>query len=678
MRASGIAAFTRPARTVNPSLAWLVAALTLAAAPHWARTPLWIPVIYLALAAWRLSAPRAVPALKQARTWAAVLLNLVLGVGILAGVYASYGTLTGRDAGVSLLILLAAMKLIELRFERDFYVAIFIGLFLLLTNFFYVQSILSALYMGAAAVVFVAALISCNDERCVLNGARRLRLACALLAQALPLMLILFILFPRVAGPLWGLPRDARSGSTGLDDEMAPGAISDLTLSDEVAFRVEFNGAIPPRSELYWRGPVLWFTDGVKWIQDRPRDAEPQFTVQGEPVDYTVTLEPTERNWLFALELPATPPRQGMFSHDMQIRTRAAVQNRLRYTLVSYPDHSLFTSDPAELLRALQLPAGKHLRAASLALGWRGEGLNDAQIVKRALTFFSQEKFFYTLNPPLLLADTIDQFLFETRRGFCEHYAAAFVVLMRAAGIPARVVTGYQGGALNPIGQYLIVRQRDAHAWAEVWLGKEGWVRIDPTAAVAPSRIENGIESALSGSLLDVPLGLEDNVFARTLWEQYRFTWDAVNNRWNQWVLGYDRNRQSLFLARLGLEGIDTPGLVFGLTFAALAMLLAVAAWLFRSGSQETDEARRLYDRFCNRLARFGVARHASEGPEDFARRAGNRLPPQAEAIRAITALYVAARYASRGDVMGALREAVRAFRPTAPRMGGLPGIRSA
>lgn len=648
----------------NPPIAWLAAAITLAAAPHLMRTPLWIPVIYLALALWRLSIPYTGPAQRRGQRFSMPIVNLLVGAGILAGVSASYGTLAGRDAGVALLILLAAMKLMEIRHERDFYIAVSIGLFLLLTNFFYIQSILSAAYLAASVVVFVAALISFNDERRVLNSARRLRLAGSMLLQALPLMLILFLLFPRVVGPLWGLPKDARSGTTGLDDEMTPGAISDLTLSDEVAFRVEFAGEIPPRSALYWRGPVLWFTDGVKWIPDRLRRADPDFSVRGRPVDYAVTLEPTERYWLFGLELPAKPPPQGIFSHDLQIRTRAPVQNRVRYVLSSYPDYTLSVSSEVELVRARQLPPGKHLRSVALAKGWREEGLDDARVINRALNMFNENEFYYTLTPPLLLEDTVDQFLFETRQGFCEHYAAAFVILMRAAGIPARVVTGYQGGALNPIGNYLVVRQRDAHAWAEVWLGEPGWVRIDPTAAVAPSRIMEGIETALPESLIDVPLVLQDNALARDLWQRFQYTWDALNNRWNQWVLGYDRNRQSLFLTRIGLGWLDLQGLLLGLTCAAAAMLLAVAAWLFQTGARDTDEARRLYDRFCDRLARSGTARRASEGPRDFAIRASRRLQPLAATIHEITDLYVAVRYAGRRGETTALRQAVRTFHP--------------
>ncbi|MGH8630185.1 MAG: transglutaminase TgpA family protein, partial [Burkholderiales bacterium] len=523
---------------------------------------------------------------------------------------------------------------------------------------------LSAIYLALCVVAFLSAFISLNDERHRLGGARRLRLAATMLAQAVPLMLLLFVLFPRVTGPLWGLPKDARSGLVGLDDEMTPGAISELTLSDAVAFRVEFTGAMPDHPLLYWRGPVLWYTDGVKWVPDRFRTEGPRVQTRGQPVEYTVTLEPTERNWLFGLELPAEAPQRGALSHDMQIRTRVPVRDRQRYTLTSYPDYSLYASHHTELINALQLPPGRHPRAVTLARDWRDEGLNDLQVIKRALEMFNKQAFYYTLSPPRLLEDTVDQFLFETRQGFCEHYAAAFVILMRAAGVPARVVTGYQGGAVNPIGNYLIVRQRDAHAWAEVWIGEKGWIRIDPTAAVAPSRIMQGIEEALPGSLIDIPLGLQDNAIARGIWEQASNTWDALNNRWNQWVLGYDRNRQSLLLSRLGLGALDHPDLIITLTITFGVILMIIAIGLFRGNIQVGDEARRLHDQFCRKLARRGLVRRSSEGPEDFARRAALRLPGSAAAMRSVTELYVSVRYAGRREQLAALRQAVAEFRP--------------
>jgi transglutaminase-like putative cysteine protease len=651
----------------SPVLPWLTAALTLAAAPHALRVPFWIPIVYVALTAYRLARTETPGTRRTGLVGTVVsgIFKLLVGACIVGGVFASYGTLTGRDAGVALLVLLAAMKLVEMRRPRDYYVAIFIGLFLLLTNFFYAQSILMALYTAATVIVFIAALTSFNDERGVLAPPARLRLAGTLFAQSVPLMLVLFLLFPRVAGPLWGLPKDVRGALSGLDDQMTPGAISELSLSDAVAFRVEFEGEPPKRSQLYWRGPVLWFTDGVKWVQDSRRPASlPEVAPRGRPLRYTITLEPTEKHWLFALELPVQPPTSAYFTHDMQIRSRSPLTNRLRYSLASHPEFTLGSSGYEELIRALQLPPGRHRRAVETGAGWREEGLPDRAIVERALSMFREQEFYYTLTPPRLLEDAVDQFLFETRQGFCEHYAASFVVLMRAAGLPARVVTGYQGGTLNPVGGYFIVRQRDAHAWTEVWLSDAGWVRVDPTAAVAPSRIMQGIETALPDTIIDIPSVLQDNAIARDLWERFGFTWDAINNRWNQWVLGYDRNRQSLVLRRLGLGWLDDEGLLLGLSIAAGGVLVLVAWALFRGGRRETDEARRAWERFCRRLARRGLDRTASEGPEHFARRAGRRFPRDAEAIGEVARLYIAVRYAGEPQKLDEFKSAVRTFRP--------------
>jgi transglutaminase-like putative cysteine protease len=653
----------------DPPLLWLLSALSLAAAPHIVRLPVWVPVVFLWLALLRLSVPLSTgrhggPDRLKA---ASASLKLLIGAGIVAGVYASYGTLIGRDAGVALLILLAGMKLVEIRHGRDYYVATFIGLFLLLTNFFYVQSIPIAVHTLLCVTAFLAALIGFNDDGRILRTGAGIRLAATILLQALPLMLILFLLFPRVPGPLWGLPKDVRAARSGLDDQMTPGAISQLALSDAVAFRVEFDGALPARADRYWRGPVLWFTDGFKWLPDRQPPAAPPLQTRGVPVSYTVTMEPTRKEWLFALELPAKPPPQAEFTHDMQIHGRGQVESRTRYTLVSYPDYTLGASSHAELTRALQLPPGRHSRAAALSADWRADGLNDREIVDRALRMFSEQEFYYTLAPPLLARDPVDEFLFETRRGFCEHFAASFVVLMRAAGIPARVVTGYQGGTLNPIGNYLIVRQHDAHAWTEVWLDEDGWRRFDPTAAVAPGRILDGLENALPGAIVSVPLGLADNEIARGVWERMRNTWDAVNNQWNQWVLGYDQRRQSLFLQRIGLGRLGRAGLMAGLTLAAAAALIAVSMWLFRGRSRERDQAKRLYDRFCRRLARSGLPRRPGEGPLDYVRRAARRFPASAGTIEIIGKLYIAVRYGDLSERLPELRDRVRAFRMAVP-----------
>ena len=265
----------------NPAIVSLTLATLVAALPHFLRVPIWVAVMLMALLVWRLSLP---PPGRAGQRPPNGLLRLGLGIAIVSGVFTSYGTLTGRDAGVALLMLLAGMKLVEMRHRRDQFVAGFIGLFLLLTDFFYIQSLLSAFYLAASVILFLNAFISFNDARQNPFSAVRLRLACAMLLQAIPLMLVLFVLFPRVNGPLWGLPRDVRAGSSGLDDQMAPGSISHLTLSDEVSFRVEFDGPLPPRADLYWRGPVLWFTDGFRWVPDRVRQSSTRIGTRGQPV----------------------------------------------------------------------------------------------------------------------------------------------------------------------------------------------------------------------------------------------------------------------------------------------------------------------------------------------------------------------------------------------------------
>ena len=375
------------------------------------------------------------------------------------------------------------MKIIEIKQVRDYYIANFIGLFLIMTNFFYAQSILTAAYMLLVVIVISSSLISLNDRDNVLKTSRRLYLSGSMLMQSLPLMIVIFILFPRVSGPLWGLPKDAHSGLSGISDEMSPGTISRLTLSDEIAFRVEFDGQVPENSALYWRGPVLWHTDGVKWVGKKSHQVSTTLTTKGKPVTYTVTLEATDKKWLYGLEIPVSAPENSYLSDDLQLKTKTPVRSRIQYKLTSFTEYSIGANSHVELIQALQLPQGRHKMAIALGSSWRESGLDDIEIVNRALQMFNQEKFYYTLAPPLLPYDTVDQFLFETRQGFCEHYASSFVILMRAAGIPARVVTGYQGGAINPVGNYLVVRQRDAHAWTEVWLEKSGWSRIDPPIA---------------------------------------------------------------------------------------------------------------------------------------------------------------------------------------------------
>ena len=639
---------------------WLFGAISLAIIPHILRVPVWITVLFFLLASWKLLFEDS----SRRPGFFYSLMKLAIIIIIVTGTLMTYGTLTGRDAGISLLIMLTGMKYLETRNRRDFYITCYIGMFLLLTNFLYTQSILTAIYMLIAVIIFACTLIAYNDNNTILNTRERIRIAATMVLQSLPLMLVLFVLFPRLPGPIWGLPRDAHAGLTGIDDEMEPGSVSRLIQSDAIAFRVKFDGAVPDKSQLYWRGPVLLQTDGVKWFPDKPGPFTTQIAIAGEPVNYTVTLEPTDHNWLYSLEIPVRPPKGDKFTDDLQIKTTSLIRNRRRYSMTSYTSYKITTQDKTSLQSALQLPAGYHQRTIALGKSWREQDLSDTQIVNKALRMFHDQDFYYTNTPPPMLQDVVDQFLFDSRRGFCEHYAAAFTILMRAAGIPARIVTGYQGGSVNPVDGYLVVRQRDAHAWSEVWLDGKGWTRVDPTAAVSPSRVMQGIESALPENIIDVPLGLQHYKAARDIWLRMRDTIDAINNRWNQWILSYDSRQQMQLLSRLGMGNFDLRAMGISLVLALLVVFTSVYLWMFRQRIEHKDRACKLYDIFCGRLAKLGIRRNAYEGPVDFAARAKIRRSDLAGDINIITRLYTDVRYGDRTEQLSELERHIKIFKP--------------
>ena len=629
---SGASPLTPSSRTTG----WLLAALAVAVLPHASHLPLWATGLTMALFAWRAIALRR--PLPLPRKWLLPALVIVSAVGVLA----SYGTLFGRDAGVALLTLMLGLKLMEMRGYRDRFILILLGYFLIITHFLYSQRLWMGAYLFTAALLMTAALIGVNHPLPSRRFSQNLRLAGTLLAQAIPLMLVLFILFPRISGPLWRVPTDAGSGVSGLSDTMSPGSISQLSLSNAVAFRVKFDGKPPPAKQLYWRGPVLWYTNGRSWRVGYPPPARPvRYQGFGKAVKYQVILEPDGRKWLFALDLPASVPTNAMLRPDYLLMRAAPVERRLRYVMTSYLHYRTEGATPAELHRALQLPPAANPRTRRLAAAWRAEAPDNAVLVAQALAYYRRHHFVYTLSPPALPGpNPVDRFLFNSRRGFCEHFAASFVTLMRAAGIPARVVTGYQGGEYNPLGHYWVVRQSDAHAWAEVWLKGRGWVREDPTAMVSPDRVESGIQSALPAAAA-LPGGFgEGGAWLRDL----RYGWDFINGGWNLWVLGYSQQRQLQLLARLGLSGWAEMALA--LFAGGGGLLLLTAAFLLRGRRwRRADPVTAAYRRFCIRLARAAVVRGPSEGPLDFARRAARRLPAAASEIHRISALYTMLRY---------------------------------
>ncbi|MCC7483859.1 MAG: DUF3488 domain-containing transglutaminase family protein [Burkholderiales bacterium] len=636
---------------------WLLAGLAMVAAPHFTRLPWWLAGLALTLAGWRVYLGHA--RLPLPGRW---LLILVV-FGATAGVYFNYRTIFGRDAGVALLVVMLALKLLETRALRDAMLLIFLGYFLVITNFLYSQTIPTALYMLVCIWVITATMIGLHHARREPPLTTRLRAAGVMLAQCTPLMLVLFLLFPRVTGPLWGLPQDAYSGVTGLSDTMNPGSLSNLILSDAVAFRVRFSGEIPQAKQLYWRGPVMWDFDGRTWSAARALYGAPEFEPKGPPVSYEVTLEPHNKRWLFALDIPGKVPPRALPGSDFQLYAIQPVNNRTRYEMTSFLNYEYGAQETAAALRrARALPAGANPRTVALARELRAQHPDDRALVAAVLAKFRNERFFYTLTPPLLAGEhPVDDFLFRTRSGFCEHYSSAFATLMRAAGIPARVVTGYQGGEVNQLGNYLIVRQAEAHAWTEVWLAGAGWVRVDPTAAVSPLRVESGILAGVP-STDPLPL-LVRSEFAAL--RQLRLTWDLVANTWNQWVLGYNPERQRLLLSRVGIDDATWYALTMVMLALSVVIIVVLSAIMLRQlRSRADDPVRTAYLRFCEKLRRAGLPREAAEGPVDYARRLARLRPGIRPAVTGITELYVGLRYgrdASGADLLE-LKRLVKEF----------------
>jgi protein-glutamine gamma-glutamyltransferase len=648
---------------------WLAFGIALASFPHWQRLPLWIPMSHVGLLVARIYFPYKFPALWSQQKGTINIVRLLLMFAGVAGVYGSYGSLAGRDVGVALLVLLAGFKIFESNSKRDFYISTYLGYFLIITNFFYTQTIPTATYMMLVIIIMTAGLIDFNDTEQQLTLLKRFKLSTTLLIQAIPLLLVLFILFPRVNGPLWGLPKDAFTSTTGISDQMTPGSISKLVQSDEVAFRVTFKGDIPEQSTLYWRGPVLWQTDGRKWTMgsDKSDQVPTPIEFTGEPIHYDVTIEPSNKKWLFGLEMVSNLPDKTYFTNDYQLKTLEPIRVRQAFKLSSYTAFRINNNKYADIERGLLLPDTTHPKTRELASKLRDEYKDPLLIIEGALDWLKNKNFIYTLTPPLIAGDMVDEFLFNTRQGFCEHYAAAFTVLMRAAGIPARVVTGYQGGEVNPLGNYLIVRQREAHAWTEVWVENQGWMRIDPTSIISPTRVNEGINNAMPDAIIDIPLGLEGNKAAVRIWQRLRNTVDMVNYQWAQWVLGYGPARQKRFLQYLGFNAIDWKALTFYLFILLGIIVAAITAYIFSKTPKTNEPARKYYAIFCKKMAKAGLVRKSYEGPVDFAKRVSKTRKDLTKEIQNITNLYVLIRYCSNSNKnkLLQLKAAIKSFNPS-------------
>lgn len=633
------------------------------ALPHAANLDPIVCVFFASLLVWRYATVQR-PTLRPGK-WPLLLLTLA-GAAL---VYVQYHRIYGRDGGSALFMVGLGLKLMEMKTRREVYLVIYLAFFVALTQYLFSQSIPMAAYTLVAVGLSVAVLIGASGGS-ALSIRDVLRRSGALLGQALPIMLVLFIFFPRIPGPLWKMPSEDKAASTGLSDTIEPGSISRLGRSREPAFRVEFQGPPPPQSQMYWRGPVFWQTDGSRWTLalDRPLPQNERPIATGPSYRYTVIMEPHQRRWVFGLDLPTEFPDQLSQTTDYLLLSRDRLTDRHQYALTSHPTFRSGPLTPHERHLGLRLPSQRDPRLQELVDGWHAHSADPAQLITQALRHFHDQPFAYTLNPPLLADHPVERFLFETRKGFCEHYATAFVVLMRVAGIPARVVTGYQGGQWNPMGRFLEVRQADAHAWAEVWLADRGWTRVDPTAAVAPERIEQGIDldgQTAQGDISFNPLGEE--LANRGLWIDWlrrgRLWWASIDHAWNLWVLSYDPDSQRQFWDRLGI--VDWRGLLLWIG-GLMALCGVVAASLFwPRRKRPSDPALKIYQGFLRQLARRGIIKQAGEGPLDFARRAAREHPEAGPAIAEISATFIALRYGGQTDraTLERLRRQVRAFR---------------
>ncbi|MBI3897560.1 MAG: DUF3488 domain-containing transglutaminase family protein [Gammaproteobacteria bacterium] len=627
----------------RPALAWLLFTGLLATAWLARELPTWVNLLFVTTVAWRYSIERF--HVFRPNRW----LRYLLLLAVLYALLREYGSILGYRPGLALLVALMGLKLLELRGLRDAMLTLFLFYVVVLGGFLFDQTLPGALWAIGTVTTSLVALIRLQH---MMTARVALGMAGELMLKALPLLLILYALFPRLGSTLWGMPTEVHAGQTGMSEEMRPGSINALTQSSEIALRVDFlTDTPPPTRELYWRGMVLWETDGRSWRRGTSTATPEKVRSLGTPVQYRVTQEPSNNEWLYALDMPIVASKDVRLRAGLTLISLEPIRERTSYTLTSSTRYSTGELRPLEQQAALRLPRLSP-RVRAFADELRRQYHDPAELVRAVLMHFRRENFVYTLAPPLLGNDPVDQFLFDTRRGFCEHYASAFATLMRAVGVPARVVVGYQGGELNPAGNYLIVRESDAHAWTEVWLAERGWVRVDPTAAVAPERVELGLDAIrrLEAQGL-VPGAMGSALLAKALelpWFEYvarrvRLYWDYTNIAWYRWVIDYQKDRQESLLRRLGFETIDWTQVMTILGGTCLAVLLGYAAWSRRL--PPPDRVQRIYLRFCRKLARAGIARAAHEGPADFAERAGGVRPDLGQTLNAVTARYLMLRY---------------------------------
>jgi protein-glutamine gamma-glutamyltransferase len=632
-------------------LLWLAAALLFTLPPMFGALPSWVPLLFLiALAAKFWMEPKGYRL--RSLVWKLLLVALILSL-----LFFSYGSLRGIEPGVSLIVMLASVKILEAHTAREFHIMIMVAWILCLCGFFLSQNLAIAFCLLIAFTLLLVALIQFH------RGSSSafwppVRTAGKLLAQAGPLIILLFLFFPRLSTGLRFQIAPQRGASAGFSDRLLPGSVSSLANSSEVAFRAEFpDGKIPPLGAMYWRGVVMWHGEGLEWEAPNAPATLPrtsQGPPHGQPIRQWITLEAHDARWMFALDWPVNSPSGATLAPGNYLWSFQPIHKPRRYEVISYPEIPNNRLHSREREPLLQVPAATSPAVRALAQSWSAEKAEPRVIANKALEFFRTQGFRYSLSPGEYRKNDLEEFLFHRRVGFCEHYAASFATLMRLAGIPARVVTGYLGGEYNEIGHFFLVRQADAHAWCEVWFLDSGWQRIDPTAVVAPDRVNLGFNSFLERRGAAGQLDTQ-SVFARNLarWPMFaraRLGWQTLNYAWDTRVLSFDGDEQGSFFASVGIAGHGPVFFIIGTLAVTIALLALYAGWTHLRTRPRGDRVKIAYESFCRKTAKLGAPRNPSEGPLDFSRRATRLLPTESDRIRRIAKAYIALRYAPAPD----------------------------
>lgn len=652
-------------------LVFAIGLITLTVLPHIGHLRFEIIAVFLALVSWRLAAIRWH---KVPRNRWLIYLFAALGFSVSAWIY---GAPLGRDPGVAFLIVLVGLKCLEINAVRDLRIVLLLGLFMIITHFLYADGISWILPLLALVVALTWLLMQIEhaDPRRFVNS--DLKLAGKMLVQALPFVLILFYLFPRLSGSIFLFQADTNDAVTGLNETLNMGTISNLIQSQEIAFTATFfNQNVPPPAERYWRGGVFWVTDGRQWSRGKfapflnlpPYKAD----LRGQIYHYEIELAPTGQNWLYSLDFPISIPGNSRIDTDHHVYTTRPIDQPYRYELIS--NVAPIQEPLSDIAKWQSLNLGGTVitpRLDTLVQQFAENANSSTEIAQRVLNYFNQNDFVYTLKPPLLQGDApVDEFIFESRRGFCGHYASSFATIMRSIGIPARIVVGYLGGEYNPRSDQIVVRQSDAHAWAEIWNAEQGWIRVDPTAAIAPERIEFPIDFDTSINADSVVLfSARDFVGLRRLGIELVWLKDAIKAKWNRWFVAFDGSRQRQLLESFGLDKLDARLLSIGAFIGALGLLTIISLVLFRRERIRPDLVDQIYTEFCQKLRKRGLARRDNEGPLDFANRVVTRLPGLRDEVRLITLEYIALQYATNEaagkNELTRFKKRVRKFRPS-------------